>query len=140
MERHRIDSDNQDGYLQVGVTVDGALRKTLVHHVVLALHGVAVPVGMTVNHIDGDKQNNTRENLEVVSQRHNSLHANRTGAATRQRRRFSATERELIWEASKKRGQIRILARQMGRSYGTVRHTALRMRRAGCLPLFAEAA
>lgn len=38
---------------------------------------------LTINHIDGDKQNNEKENLEQISLRENTLHQWRTGLAVK---------------------------------------------------------
>jgi hypothetical protein len=36
-----------------------------------------IPIGMVINHKDGNRINNTLENLEIVSQRDNALHSTR---------------------------------------------------------------
>ena len=49
------------------------------HRVVYeAAHG-AIPDGMQINHIDGDKTNNALSNLELVTQAENARHASITG-------------------------------------------------------------
>lgn len=63
------------GYLRVKVR-----KKTLQVHQILAVKyfGEAC-VGKQVNHKDGDKLNNSRNNLELVTQKENIQHAWKTG-------------------------------------------------------------
>lgn len=52
------------GYLQ---TTTSGKKKNLMHHIVAgAWHGFNSSEGTEVDHIDGDKQNNTPDNLRVV--------------------------------------------------------------------------
>ena len=57
-------------------------KQYFTHRVVYALvHGVC-PSDKQVNHIDGNKLNNTPENLELVTAKENTRHAHNTGLIT----------------------------------------------------------
>jgi hypothetical protein len=64
-----------NGYLVLAI--DGKTK--YVHRLVCLAFHQNKDEEPTVNHIDGDKLNNTPENLEWCSYRHNSKHAYRTG-------------------------------------------------------------
>lgn len=69
------------GYLVVSLpTVTGRTFAT-VHRTVYETFRGEVPKGMVINHIDGDKQNNHIDNLEVCTHSENTLHAYDTGLA-----------------------------------------------------------
>lgn len=63
------------GYLYVNFSVDGRRRMHAVHRLVAAAFIGPIAQGMTVNHKDGIKSNNTAENLEIVSHAANLEHA-----------------------------------------------------------------
>lgn len=68
-----------DGYLRVSATVNGKHMSYPVHRMV-ALAFIPNPENKpTVNHIDGNKRNNTVENLEWATQTEQNHHAIRTG-------------------------------------------------------------
>lgn len=65
------------GYLRVKVN-----KKVLQVHQVLAVEYFGEKcIGMTVNHIDGDKLNNKKENLEMISRSDNVKHQWESGLA-----------------------------------------------------------
>ena len=63
------------GYLIVHLHLDGSRYAKLVHRLVAVNFVDGFDVGRDVNHKDGDKMNNTAENLEWLSRRDNHLHA-----------------------------------------------------------------
>lgn len=67
-------------YLGVQLSVNGKSKKFYVHRLV-AYHFIGKPENdsMTVNHKDGDKQNNNASNLEWVTQKENNRHARNMG-------------------------------------------------------------
>lgn len=67
------------GYPLIGLWRDKKQVMKKVHRLVWDAYNGCLPVGMTVNHKDGDKTNNAIENLEVLSQSDNMKHAWKTG-------------------------------------------------------------
>lgn len=61
----------RNGYWVVNIT----RRTSYVHRLVCEAFFGPIPQGMTVNHKDGDKQNNALNNLEIVTYSQNHLHA-----------------------------------------------------------------
>lgn len=69
---------NRLGYEQVGLSIDGVLKGHLVHRLV-AQAFLPNPDNLPeVNHKDGNKANNTLDNLEWISRKDNALHGTRT--------------------------------------------------------------
>jgi hypothetical protein len=71
-------AEKKSRYLQVGFNPADDRRYVYAHRVVyLWASGRDIPEGMQVNHRDGDKHNNRPDNLELVTQSQNGLHATR---------------------------------------------------------------
>lgn len=70
-----VKSADPDGYHRIGLTVDSVRVTKKVHRLVAENFLGKIPDGYTVNHKDGDKQNNCMENLEIVSRGANIAHA-----------------------------------------------------------------
>lgn len=71
----------RNGYLQVGLIMSGKRTHINVHRLV-AIAFVPNPNNLPeVNHIDGDKQNNTASNLEWCTSKENHAHAKEKGLA-----------------------------------------------------------
>lgn len=69
------------GYLAVALHFDGRRSVRPIHQLVAeAFHGARAP-GLQVNHVNGVKTDNRRENLEWVTASGNGLHAFRLGLA-----------------------------------------------------------
>lgn len=72
---HLLKQKERDGYLYVTLVSGGHARNFRVHRIVAqAFHGNPFNKAY-VNHIDGNKKNNTAENLEWVTAQENSHHA-----------------------------------------------------------------
>lgn len=69
------------GYKLVSLFQDGVGTKRSIHTLVWeAFHG-ARPIGLEVNHRDGNKANNRLDNLELLTSSGNKLHASANGLA-----------------------------------------------------------
>lgn len=79
---HRVKPGDVAGYTDIHgykkVSIGG--RKFYQHRVVLAIHGVEVPVGATVDHINGERGDNRLSNLRVVSVKDNARNSSISSA------------------------------------------------------------
>jgi hypothetical protein len=72
------------GYARVTLPVKGKCRRSFyVHHIVAKAFLGPRPKGMTINHIDGDKQNPAVSNLEYITKSEDIAHAYRLGLRRR---------------------------------------------------------
>ena len=87
----RIDKPDRKGYSRVTVGVPGERRTVSmrVHRLVFLAEGTMIPEDAQVDHVDGDKTNNRRDNLEIVDQ---STNIRRSYAAGRTRPWTHATQ------------------------------------------------
>lgn len=70
---------NNSGYQVIDLRVNGIRKKFLIHRLV-AKHVIVNPQNLkVVNHKDGNKLNNSVDNLEWCTNSENILHARRTG-------------------------------------------------------------
>jgi hypothetical protein len=79
MGKMMTSSNNGRGYLKLGFKIKGKAENEYVHKIVaLAFH--PNPLNMPcVNHIDGNKSNNSAANLEWCTHKENTAHAIETG-------------------------------------------------------------
>ena len=66
---------NRLGYCYVDLCKDNRKSKKTVHQIVAAAFIPKFEYGMHINHIDGNKQNNHIDNLELSNPVHNNTHA-----------------------------------------------------------------
>lgn len=69
---------HRTGYMVLRIVHDGNLRWISVHQLV-ALAFIGHPNELTVNHKDGNKENNCIDNLEYITLSENMVHAHKTG-------------------------------------------------------------
>lgn len=71
---------SSNGYMTVGLSIDN-ISKTYQVHKLVYLHFINsdIPEGMQINHIDGNKANNRKTNLELTTPSENRKHAFRIG-------------------------------------------------------------
>ena len=65
---------NKLGYLYLDLCKDGKKYRKTVHQLVMAAFNPNFKYGMIVNHIDGDKTNNSITNLEITTTSANEVH------------------------------------------------------------------
>ena len=73
------DQPHNGGYRHVQLWTDGKPRTGLLHVLVARAFIGPTPADHDVNHIDGDKSNNTLSNLEYATRSENNRHAYRIG-------------------------------------------------------------
>lgn len=82
--RQKVGTSNGLGYLQVKFTINNKEYRKYIHRMVAEAF-IPNPNNYTdVNHKDGNKQNNTVENLEWVSRSQNIAHAIKNGLLSRE--------------------------------------------------------
>ena len=70
-----------NGYVQFCIRIDGKYKYVYAHRMVYENFIGEIPVGMDINHIDGDKTNNDISNLEIVTRIENIRHSWEHGLA-----------------------------------------------------------
>ena len=66
----------KNGYHQIQLWKNGKVVNRLVHILVWEIfHGLSKPKGMDIDHIDGNKNNNSLDNLELVTRKENMRRA-----------------------------------------------------------------
>lgn len=70
---------NRLGYFYVTLCKEGTKVKKTIHQLVAAAFIPDFEYGDVVNHLDGNKQNNCLDNLEISSHYENNLHSHKTG-------------------------------------------------------------
>lgn len=72
---HLKPSKNWRGYLIVNLMIDGKRKGIAIHTLVARAFCDGYKEGLTVNHKDGNKENNNASNLEWVTSKENTLHS-----------------------------------------------------------------
>lgn len=80
---------NRDGYVKVSIQINKKPKLISVHRAVYESFVGEIPKGMQINHIDGNKLNNSLDNLEVVTPSENVRHAWLNGLCKKQDRKGS---------------------------------------------------
>ena len=74
----RVDTGRSHGYLRVQFTINGTRMRAYAHRLVWMIANQSdIPAGMDINHKNGNKTDNSPDNLEVVTRQENMLHAGR---------------------------------------------------------------
>ena len=121
---------NQNGYLKVTLCNGQGVGEQLMIHRLVALHYLPNPYEYPqVNHKDGNKQNNHKDNLEWCSAQMNIQHAFQTGLRPGY---MSADDKETYLHEVLGGVQVNDLARRIGRRPETLhkmlRETAKRLK------------
>ena len=101
-EREKATELNKNGYVKIALQIDKKAKLISVHRAVYESFVGNIPIGMQINHKNGNKLDNSIENLEVVTPTENVQHAWRTGLSKKQFRVGTAnpncdhTEQEAI--------------------------------------------
>lgn len=70
---------NRKGYETIALSTGTTQKTYTVHQLVMMAFDEEFVQGIQINHIDGNKTNNSLDNLEVSNNSHNQFHAVKTG-------------------------------------------------------------
>jgi len=121
---------NRQGYVTCATKVGGRKGKHMCFklHRLVALTFLPNPdLKPEVNHIDGDKRNNSVSNLEWVTRSENMVHASQTGLLTSRKGRFILPEDQVRYIRSVYiKGSRTFGSRALGREFGMSKSTITR--------------
>ena len=122
----RLNNANNN-YPRITLFKNGAKRTRLVHRLVVEEFIGEIPLGMDINHKDGNKANNCIENLEIVTRLQNARHAIEIGLTNNrgENNPMAKLTRNQVLEIRKKLPlesgyKYAKLAREFGVSPGTI--------------------
>ncbi|MRF37154.1 hypothetical protein GIJ44_20925 [Staphylococcus sp. KY49P] len=69
------------GYIHVNLWKNGQMKQHRIHRLIMLTFTKKPQDKNVINHIDGDKSNNSLDNLEWCTNRENTIHAYKTGLA-----------------------------------------------------------
>lgn len=108
-------------YLCVRLSVDNRGRTSRVASLVAAAFIGPKPLGLEINHIDGNVTNNTPENLEYVTALEQQRHASRIGIKCHgERHAFAKLSDEKVREIRRRGAPIAEFMRRFGVSKSTI--------------------
>lgn len=111
---------NSGGYLQVTLCKDGEVKSFLVHRLV-ALAYIENPENKPqINHVDGDKKNNSVENLEWTTAGENIRHSVSTGLQTNTHHNKITLQFSLDGEFIKEYPSAEAACRELGLRYNAL--------------------
>lgn len=79
IEKRRAENVGSKGYLRLTIQTEGKLRSVMAHRVVWEWLKGPIPDGLQINHKDLNKQNNTIDNLELLTGAGNIQHSYANG-------------------------------------------------------------
>lgn len=88
---------DRHGYYRVKLCVGGKAKDYYVHRLAVEAFIGPIPDGMTVNHMDCNRENNAIENLEVCTRHENTLHAVANGLVSLSNATLMADEASMIY-------------------------------------------
>lgn len=113
-------------YLVVALCANNRPRAIAVHRLVYESFVGPLPIGVQINHRDGDKTNNSLINLEAVTAAENMAHARQMGLMARGERQGRAKlSDEQVLEARAMHALGSVSFKELGHRYG-VSDTAMR--------------
>jgi hypothetical protein len=114
---------SRHGYLGVRLSGHGKVETFAVHRLVALAHLGPRPDGKTINHIDGNKKNNSVANLEYCSQAENNQHALHTGLRTNPKGSHNGSAKLTESQVAEIKGRLRAGESQAAlvRAYGVSR-------------------
>lgn len=111
-------SKNSKGYVKITLNMNGEEIDCFEHRLIWMYFNGEIPEGMEVNHIDGVKDNNNIDNLELLTPQKNSQHAMIFGL----RKRNKLTSNDVL-EIKKLLITTSLTMREISKIFGVSRDT-----------------
>lgn len=117
---------SKDGYLRIDIIRNNTKKRIRKHRFIWEYFNGEIPKGFQINHIDGNKTNNSLNNLELNTAKQNAQHAGKLGLLSNWNR---GSQRVFCVELNKEFRSVREAERECGLTRGTIRFTSVNPRR-----------
>lgn len=119
---------SSNGYQKVTLFFNNLGKVKSIHRLVWETHKDLIPKGLCINHINGIKDDNRLENLEIVTYKENTHHAWKLGLAVKRYGEANPTSKLTPTQVAKIRLNKTLTQRELSEIYGVSQSQICRLK------------